>query len=253
MQALTASFKIGRRALVVISAVSALLLIGSIIVVQAALRDTVVSDDFSNDADGYKTETDSGHPVVLFPSGSPRTPRVKDGWLAFDERYGVLGSYYIVEVPKVRNASVDFTFTPWSQGGGLFCLAFMEEDLSKTFPEVPRSPMHLTVSPTNWSLDVFDTKGDQLRTVADGAFQTPLIADGIITHAVSVSLDPENGAVKLTLPTGQVVEVSDPAFKVIPNFAYIESWRTTADTAETLAKVRAWQADANPTFNARDK
>jgi hypothetical protein len=201
-----------------------------------------VSDDFSNDRDGPKTITDSGQVVNLFPSSSPRTPRVKDGWLTFDEVDGVLGGYYIVNVPKVNRATAEVAFTPWSKGGGLFCLAFMEDDIADSSPVVPRSPMHLTMSPTHWSVDVFDEKGAAARTIADGEFLEPLMADGATLHAVAVELDSDAGTVHVTLPDGVDVTVSDPAIKVVANYVYIEPWRTTASADETLAKVRNWSA-----------
>jgi hypothetical protein len=201
-----------------------------------------VSDDFSDDRDGQKTITDSGQVVNLFPSSSPRTPRVKDGWLTFDEIDGVLGGYYIVNVPQVNRATAELAFTPWSKGGGLFCLAFMEEDIAESSPVVPRSPMHLTMSPTHWSVDVFDEKGVAARTIADGEFIEPLVADGATLHAVAVELDSSAGTVHVALPDGVEVTASDPAIEVVANYVYIEPWRTTASTDETLAKVRKWSA-----------
>jgi hypothetical protein len=202
-----------------------------------------VKDDFSDDPDGAKTTTDSGQSVNLFPLASPRTPRVKDGWLSFDEVDGVLGGYYIVHVPGVSRATAEIAFTPWSEGGGLFCLAFMEDDIAESSPIVPRSPMHLTISPTHWSVDVFDKRGATARTIAEGAYDIPLVADGTTLHSVAVELDSDAGSVRVMLPEGVSVTVSDPALKVVANYVYIEPWRTSASSDETLAKIRNWSAE----------
>lgn len=213
-----------------------------------AVDNSGLIDDFSDDPDGFKTETDSGLPVVLFPLDSPRTPRVSSGTLSFDAEQGSLGGYYIVEMPGVRNGTVDFSFSPWSAGGGLVCLAFMESNIALTSPAVPRSPMHFTLSPTAWSVDVFDTVGSAARTVAEGNFATPLLADGITVHTLGIRLDPEKGAAEIRLPTGEVLTATDPSFGIPADFAYVESWRTEEDTEETLAMVHAWAADSDITY-----
>lgn len=220
--------------------------------IHLAADESSLIDDFSDDVDGYKTVTDSGLQVDLFPTDSVRTPRVTDGRLSFDARDGVNGSYYIVEIPGVRNASVDFSFTPWSSGGGLVCLAFMEGNISLTSPVVPRSPMHFTLSPTDWSVDVFDSMGASARTVVRGSFDPPLAADGKTIHTLSVRMDPVHFAAEITLPTGEIVTSSDEAFSIPADFAYIETWRTTVDTAETLAMVSAWAADSEQDYLAPD-
>jgi len=207
-------------------------------------------DNFSDDPDGLKTRTDSGLAVSLFPIDSPRTPRVDDGALTFDDTEGVLGGYYIIELPDVRNAKVDFSFTPWSKGGGLVCLAFMESDIALSSPVVPRSPLHFTLSPTNWSVDVFDTKGDAARTVVEGSFDPPLSANGTEVYTMGVRLDQAKNVAEISLPTGEIFVAADPSFGIEANFAYIETWRTTADSDETLARVRAWSADSAAEFSA---
>jgi hypothetical protein len=209
-----------------------------------AVDDANVIDDFSGDSDGAKVVTDSGLKVDLFPANSARTPRVADGKLTFDASDGVLGGYYVVRVPSVRNASVDFSFTPWSAGGGLVCLAFMEHNIALTSPVVPRSPLHFTLSPTNWSVDVFDEMGGKARTVVDGAFEPALSADGITKYTLRVRLDPENGAAEITLPTGEILTSLDTSFGIPADFAYLEMWRNEADSDETLALVHAWAADS---------
>ena len=218
--------------------------------IHLAVDDAGLIDDFSDDPNGFKTETDSGLPVHLFPLNSPRTPRVSSGTLSFDAEQGSLGGYYIVKMPGVRNASVDFSFTPWSAGGGLVCLAFMESNIALTSPVVPRSPMHFTLSPTAWSVDVFDTVGATARTIVEGNFETPLLADGVTVHTLGIRLDPGNGAAEITLPTGDVVTATDPSFAIPADFAYVESWRTEEDTDETLAMVHAWAADSEITYKA---
>lgn len=202
-----------------------------------------VSENFGGAQDGVRTVTSSGQPVSLYPDSGPRTPRVEDGWLTFDANEAIGGGYYTVKLSgPAQSVGAEFAFTPWSMGGGLLCIAFMETDIAKSSPVVPRSPMHFTISPEAWGIDVFDVQGGTARQVAKGLFDTPLVSDGTTLHRVSIELDGDTATVKL--PNGETVTATDPAIALHARYVFLEPWRTEDDTTnQTLPKVRSWWAD----------
>jgi hypothetical protein len=206
-------------------------------------------DDYSGYADGALPATALTGQANSLHSATDATglPRISGGYMTFDPA-AYLGGYVSRQLEdSVVRIGASFAFTSWSTGGGLACIAVMEEDIHATQlagQGVPRSPFHLTVSPEAWGLDVFPTKGQPKVNVGGGVFATPLVSDGVTLHRVEGVIDRENKIVYLTLPDGSRKQFSNANFGIAARWIFDEPFKDTNGAGKTLAKFRNFWADS---------
>lgn len=201
-----------------------------------------VREDFSFSPNGTPTHTQTGQPVIVYPEGGNK-PRVTGGYLTFDAA-AVGGGYYSVELERdIVRAGFRVAFTPWTTGGGLFCMAFTEG--VKDSEASTRKPVHFTISPEAWGMDVTDTDGTPVRRIGGGVFATPLVSDSFTLHTVEIVLDRARANVYITLPDGNTVRLNDAGFAIPARFIFLEPFKSTGSPNQTLALLREWWATSH--------
>lgn len=181
-----------------------------------------------------------------FYAGS--APYVRSGFLSTTTTASAqAGSYRIAQLagPVVR-CGARFAFSSYSTAGGLLCLSIQASSIAtKVEGQVPVSPMHFTISPTGWTLDVNDTDNTGVETVASGTFDTALTADGATLHTVEVVLDRDRQQCFITLPDGLTIVYTDARFALAGTYVYVEPFKTAGSlSTKTNALVREWWADS---------
>lgn len=175
-------------------------------------------------------------------------PYIRDGFLSTtDPTTAQAGSYRIAQLTNpVLRVGARFAFSTYSVDGGLLALSIQATSISlKTEGQVPVCPMHLTISPTTWSLDVNDTDNTAVETVASGTFDVPLTADSTTLHTVEVVLDRDRQKCYVTFPDGDTVEFSDSRFALPGAYVYVEPFKTAGSlSSKANALVREWWADS---------
>lgn len=206
-------------------------------------------DDYSGYADGAVPATAlTGQTNSLYSATDPNgIPIISGGYMTYGSS-DYLGGYVSRQLDdSVVRIGASFAFTSWSTGGGLACIAVMEEDIKVTQglgQGVPRSPFHLTISPEAWGLDVFTTKGSPKTNVGGGVFAAPLVADGVTLHRAEGVIDRENKIVYLTLPDGTRRSFTHASFGIAAKWVFDEPFRDTSGAGKTLAKFRNFWADS---------
>lgn len=157
------------------------------------------------------------------------------------------GSYRIAQLtgPVIR-CGARFAFSPYTAPGGLLALSIQATSIStKAEGQVPVSPMHLTVSPTGWALDVNDTENTAVETVASGTFDAALTADSTTLHSVEALLDRDRQQCFVTLPDGETFVFSDSRFALPGTYVYVEPFKTAGSlSTKTNGLVKEWWADS---------
>lgn len=201
-----------------------------------------VNETFNQYANGALTKTQTGIPIITYGATAAAVPRIEAGTLTFDTT-AIAGGYSSVQLaaPATR-AGASFFFDAGSAAGGVACIAIMEKEIGASIGAgtgVPKSPMHLQITPTTWSLDVFITESSTPTTIAQGAFSTALATDGATIHSTEIVLDRINGKAYLTLPDGNVIEAASPHFKAPGTFVFWEPFRNTV-TQSRARFTEAW-------------
>ena len=191
--------------------------------------------------------------MTNFQFYSDAAPYVRSGFLStLVVNNAQAGSYRIAQLsgPVVRTGA-RFAFSPYTVGGGLMALSIQATSIStKTEGQVPISPMHLTISPTGWSIDVNDTDNTGVETVASGNFDVALTADSTTLHTVEVILDRDRQKCYIMFPDGDLVEFSDSRFALAGTFVYVETFKSAGSlSSKTNALIKEWWADSRAIEN----
>lgn len=175
-------------------------------------------------------------------------PYVRSGFLSTTTTASAqAGSYRIAQLAgPVLRVGARFAFSSYTAGGGLLALSIQATSIAtKVEGQVPVSPMHFTISPTGWSLDVNDVDNTAVETVASGTFDTALTADGATLHSVEIVLDRDRQQCFVTFPDGQTVVFTDSRFALAGQWVYIEPFKAAGSlSTKTNALVREWWADS---------
>lgn len=163
---------------------------------------------------------------------SGRQPAIVGGKLTYASSSQFLGSYYQVHAEgDVVYLSAGFTFSSWTTGGGLACIALTEQDFvayHRANNAVPRAPFHLTISPEAWNLEAFPTAGGAAVSLIGGGKLWAggnLAANGTTVHRVTAVIDKSKGHASLFMPNGAIFQVSHAHLGIPGSFAFVESYR----------------------------
>lgn len=204
-------------------------------------------ENFEGAADGTpSTSAATGQTMTDYaPAGSASVLTVTDGFLStFDPPNASFGSYRIAQLTgDVVRVGARFAFTPWTVAGGVMCLSIQAASIA-TDPAVPVCPLHFQITPTDWKVDVNDTAGTAVETVAAGTFAAALTADTATMHSVEAILDRDRGTCHLSLPDGQQVTLTDSRFSLPGTWVYVEPFKSGGSlTSKTSALIKSWWAD----------
>lgn len=205
--------------------------------------DATVRESFATYPDGGLSRTRSGLEYAVWPRGDEYLT-VQDGLLRLPENSSPHGgSYASVDVgAAVHRIGATFSFEPYSEPGGVLALVAWETDIgdSRDAQAIPASPLHFTISPTDWALGVFPADSDQLIYLHHELLQTPLVADGKTQYGVQVALDSVRGTATVSLSGRQDVVISDPRLAAPATLACVEPFLLPGTTDAARPLVSQW-------------
>lgn len=206
-------------------------------------------ESFTGMADGAApTVASTRQTTTNFQFYAGSAPYVRSGFLSTQTPNSAqAGSYRIAQLAgPVLRCGARFAFSPYTNAGGLLCLSIQATSIaSKVEGQVPVSPMHFTISPTGWTLDVNDVDNTGVETVASGSFDTALTADSTTLHSVEIVLDRDRQQCFVTFPDGQTVVFTDSRFALPGTYVYVEPFKTAGSlSTKTNALVKEWWADS---------
>lgn len=206
-------------------------------------------EQFFTMSDGYPSTTaETRQAMINYGAVSANAvPYVRSGFMStFTPNSAEGGAYRIAQLSgPVISCGARFAFSSYSLDGGILCLSIQNSDISST-PSVPVSPMHFWISPTgSWSLDVNDTAGTAVETIASGTLASPLVANGTTLYTVSIVLDRDRNKCHVFFPDGTMQTFVDSRFGLPGNWVYLEPFKTlTNASSKSNALVREWWADS---------
>jgi hypothetical protein len=138
----------------------------------------------------------------------------------------------------VRRMGADFVFNPPKANGASAVLStdIWKEDITTTYPRIPDSPAHLSVTAKAWELLVWN--GGQHVSLGSGALR-PLAMDGETVYRVDMQI--AGDTVTISLPDGSQKTVTDP--RIASNAGRFAGWEIfTTDPVKdgTLGILRTW-------------
>jgi hypothetical protein len=200
-------------------------------------------DRFSDRADGALGVSQSGHTWIPYGASgiAANVPTIVSGAMRFAS--GVTGvSYPQIQLPqRGRRIGGRFRFAAGTAGDSAAAFALWATDISATFPAIPNTPIHLTISTAGWIYGYF--LAGTLTNVAFGLWSTPLTADGATVYTLDCFLDTSRGEATLFLPDGTAVVVADSHIgSIAGTYACWESY--TPNSGETIASFTEVWADS---------
>ena len=199
-----------------------------------------VWDNFSDAANGPRTFPMLGGAWEMFGGnvGATATPRVAAGALTFAPPGGGAGYAQLLCDQPVTRIGGRFTLSAQTTATGSAVLATWGAELSTTWPALPDAAIHLPVTATGWTFDVWE--GGSKTNLASGQFAAPLTTDGATVHTVEVVLDRAAATAYTYLPDGSTAVVTDSRLGTLESpWACWEMYRIYA-TDSIAGWVETW-------------
>jgi len=179
------------------------------------------SADFSRYADG------DGIPGVTLwqgTQGPDAKQRVVSGKLTYVPASA--GAGYMTRKFKstVKKLSAKFSFGSYSTNNGSAVLIAWNADYEQTYPTIPNSACHLTITPAGWNYSVF--VDHSIVAVAYGTFTAPLTVGQ--TYSAEVVIDPAENTAYVSLPDNTVRKVTHAQIGLYSPYAVFENFRTAS-------------------------
>lgn len=202
-----------------------------------------VMDEFSSYSNGAPTVLRKGGKWVMWDSATGRTngPIVTNGKLTSSTPTSAGAGYAQVELSTtITKVGGRFTFSTKSTDAGSAVFIAWADDVGVNWPNIPDSPCHLAITPTNAIYGVWS--GGVFTQLIDWTFDTALTCDGATVYTVEVFIDKATSTATCFLPDGSVRTITDSRIDVDAKWACWEYFRI-ANTDPLAAFTEIWASN----------